>query len=334
MCADAIPARRIYSWSGNGNIGDDWIQEVSSQYVDTETVRESRSIRRLGRHELRSIVRKPQESPLVLWGGGWLASDRPRSQTLKRWSAHMSKEKGSVAAFGIGVGPFDAGGPKEEKRLDKVLGMINHLSVRTAADLELVPGAYRAKLACDPTLLDKRFADAQWLETLRHGGRGRHDYAVFTMPRWRPHWQQHRPWLTESNYRTYVARALEDVGLPVKHVIFDSSTMDSDETYWSHLGLQVVRPRSTVDAAGVMANASKAICGRLHAAIMSALLGIPTLAIAYHHKFGVLEELGMQVAGAYEFHTASIDWHVADGRRIGEVRDRGTRVLSEMIRAG
>lgn len=318
-----LPRRRVYTWAGHGNLGDDWIFEVAGQHLEPHLVRERRTVRQWGRHVLDDV---DPGLPLLLWGGGWLAADRPGSDTLRRWSRHVAAESGPVSAFGVGAGPFSSARPGDERDLASILGGVDGLVVRTAADLETLPPGTEASLGCDVALLDRRFGPDR-VSSASGPGRG----LIFAMPAWRDHWLTGRPWLTESSYRELVERAVRDAGPRLTQVIFDSGSDHADERYWSYLGGEVVRPATITAAATVFSSGDCVLAGRLHAGVLAAVLGLRALVIGYHHKFGVLEELGMHVVGAGDLRAAEVAWRSADPQALALVRRRGALALQTVL---
>lgn len=321
-----LPRRRVYTWAGHGNLGDDWIFDVAGQHVEARLVRERRSVRRGGRHVLDDV---DPALPLLLWGGGWLAADRPGADTLRRWSRHLAAERRPVRGFGLGVGPFGAARPDDERALAGILGAVDALVVRTAADLDTLPPGAEASLGCDVALLDRRFAPdrVDRLGTGARSGRG----LVLALPAWRDHWLLGRPWLTESAYRDLVERAVRDAGPSLTQVIFDSGSDHADERYWSYLGGDVLRPADIMEAAAAFTAGERVLAGRLHAGVLAAVLGMPALVVGYHHKFGVLEELGMHVVGTGDLRTAEVAWQVAEPEALAQVRRRGASALGTVL---
>lgn len=321
--ATGLPRRRVYTWAGHGNLGDDWIFEVAGQHLEARLVRERRAVRRWGRHILDRV---DTAVPVLLWGGGWLAADRPGSDTLRRWSRHLAAESLPVRAFGLGVGPFTSARPDDERALVRILRDVDSLVVRTAADLDMLPPGAEASLGCDVALLDRRFAPGR-VGPGSGTGRG----LIFAMPAWRDHWLLRRPWLTESSYRQLVERAVRDAGAPLTQVIFDSSSDHADERYWSYLGGEVVRPATITEAAAVFTAGDRVLAGRLHAGVLAGVLGLRALVIGYHHKFGVLEELGMHVVGTADLRSAEVAWQAADPEALDLVRRRGAAALQTVV---
>lgn len=316
-----------YTWSNHGNLGDDWIGEVARQYFpETIAVREKRSLNplNLGRHVLSRDDGKPLENHLMLWGGGWLAADRPTSRTVSAWARHLSRPGMLVSGIGLGIGPFTHADRQQEAQIDDISRALSGaLSVRTFADLRHVPTGCDASVGCDIALLDKRFFEFSY--SGKDSG-----YVVISFPAYSLHWMRSRPWMTEEWYlRTVESMAQNSTASEVVFVEFDQMLgLKSDSSYWSHLSSRVVKPTSIQEAAQIFAGAREIYAGRLHAGILGAVVGAPTLALAYHHKFEVLSELGIPTVNLETEPNSLPLPDIADDIVLKDVRERGRNQLS------
>lgn len=329
MRANGGQETQCYTWNGHGNLGDDWIGEVAVQYFDRVVpVAEKRILNPLrgGGHRIKREDGKSLDGPLVLWGGGWIAADRPKSRTIPAWARHFKSQISTVYGIGVGIGPFTNTAPKLQADIASFFEAIgDRISVRTFADLKHLPKGQTAHVGSDIALLDDRFFDAD-----QYLGEDS-DYVIFSFPAYSAHWLMDRPWMSEEWYLTKVGLLAEQAvrGHRIIFVEFDKRVgLTSDSAYWSHLPGIVARPRNIEEAAELFRKAQRVYAGRLHAAILGAVLGVPTLALAYHHKFEVVSELGIATAGLTEEpelfpHPASADRHA-----LAIVRQRGTEAIA------
>lgn len=330
MPADTTQFTQCYTWNGHGNLGDDWIGEVRSQYFDDVIeVREKRSLNpmKFGRHQLARDDGETVTGQLVLWGGGWVAADRPGSRTMSAWARHLSSGQRDAIGVGLGIGPFTHGTPQQMEETKTFLDALRgRLAVRTLADLHHLPAGQKAILGCDAALLDKRF----WSEPEYSGAES--PYVVFSFPAYSAHWMSSRVWMSEAWYLRQVGSLAEKISRThqIVFVEFDQmvgSTSDSD--YWRHLpGVVVSRPGSIEEAADVFRQAWQIYAGRLHAAILGGVVGSPTLAVAYHHKFEVVREIGIPTIGLAEQPGDSPQPDFADRGALEQVRRRGLDALA------
>jgi hypothetical protein len=298
---------QTYSWAGFGNLGDDWIAEVAAQRLGVTSISERRcvSLSCLGRYGLGPHAHEGRGAPLLLWGGGWLAADRPESTTLDRWSHNLRRYRGKARAFGLGIGPFPDLTAHDERRLAEIFDQITGpVLVRSPSDLFNLPSGIQGQVAADVTLLDHRFQSG--CESFASIARAEQaPYIAVSLPRYSQHWRDERPWIDEQWYRHWVRKCVmqRQANERIVFVEFDNggrSTALGDADYWSDLTQEVVRPTTIIEAAEVFGQAQWAFAGRLHAGILATLMRVPVLAFAYHHKFEVLSELGVTVCGLSE----------------------------------
>lgn len=323
-------AKRVqsFTWSNHGNLGDDWIGDVAKQYFpEIVPVTEQRSLNplRLGRHVLKRDDGRPLEQQLLLWGGGWLAADRPHSRTVAAWARHLDSPDISARGVGLGIGPFTEVDAGQRQHIANIFDALNGaLTVRTFADLTHVPDGCSASVGCDIALLDRRFDRFSY-----EGHTG--DYIVLSFPAYSPHWARTRPWMTEKWYLEQV-ESMVHCSVARRRVVFVEFDQmlgaTSDSNYWKHLATEIVKPASIEEAAGIFRRAREVFAGRLHAAILGAVVGAPTLALAYHHKFEVVSELGIPAAGLMKEPGSMPRPEVADPAVLARVRERGNDVLS------
>ncbi|GAA3309968.1 hypothetical protein GCM10017710_05570 [Arthrobacter ramosus] len=265
---------------------------------------------------------------LVFWGGGWIAGDRPESKTIRNWVRHLNGPIKEVLGVGLGIGPFLNSTKRHQSDIDHFFGKLSgRISVRTSTDLEHIPNGHSAILGCDVALLDKRF----YGDPSYSGSQS--DYVIFSFPSYSSHWVASRPWMTERWYLDYVRNLAEDVRRENRIVFAEFDEVRgsiSDSSYWSHLPAKVVRLKSMDEATALFSNAKAVYAGRLHAAILGAVIGNPTLALAYHHKFGVTAELGIPSMGLTREPTNLGAPVSADLSILDRVRQRGLVGLTEV----
>lgn len=318
---------QCYTWSNHGNLGDDWISSVAPQYFPKAiAVREKRSVNpyKLGRYVLKRDDRRRLEDHLVLWGGGWLAADRPGSRTVSTWARHLSKPDFSVSGIGLGFGPFMHADCEQHTQIEAISEVLSGaLSVRTYADLKHIPAGYQGSVGCDVALLDKRF-----FESCYSGGNSNYD--VMSFPAYSSHWMGSRPWMTEEWYRYTVESMVRN--RPASRVVFVEFDQmlgsTSDGSYWKHLADDVIKPSTIRQAARIFRDARSVFAGRLHAGILAAVVGAPTLALAYHHKFEVLSELGIPTINLVTEPKSVPRPDTRDSTVLEAVRRRGVEQLS------
>lgn len=320
---------QCYSWNNHGNLGDDWIGEVSRQYFKRViSVSERRSLNPLnvGGYRLKRADRRNASGELVLWGGGWIAADRSDSRTFRAWSRHVSRQVNRIVGVGLGIGPFINVTEQQQSDIDTMFSAFDgRLGVRTFADLGHLPDGYSASVGCDVAILDQRFA-APSQDT-----NGTDSYVVFSFPAFSPHWAEKRNWMTEEWYLDQIGSLAARIARKRRIIFVEFDQVKghtSDSAYWSHLPAMVLRPRSIEEAASVFRGAHEVYAGRLHAAILGAVVGIPTLAVAYHHKFEVVSELGIPTLGLCDAPSIVPAPERADLTVLSGVRERGLDVLS------
>ena len=321
-----------FTWAGNGNIGDDWIASVARQYLANSTlVREKRCFRSGGlgyRCLSHSHTKAGRQSPLILWGGGWLAADRVESDTIARWKRHVRIHEGPIYTFGLGLGPFQDGGASAVSIFDR---LEDPVYVRTLSDMHTTVAKTNISLSCDCVFLDNELFNPQ---TGRPPAR---KTSGVSFPRFSANWQKSRPWLTEEWYLNSIGELVDELKMmgEVVFIEFDhhSGTV-SDANYWRHLGIPSKRPRNVLQAKRLVSNLSQFYTGRLHAGLMGALQSVPTVALAYHHKFEALREIAVPVLGL-QSPPVLADWvpQKADAMKVFEVRTRGQLALDGLLRA-
>lgn len=317
----------IYTWSGNGNIGDDWLAEVGRLMLPSALpVRERRCPRPgcWGRWCL-TDAHSVENRPLVLWGGGWLAADRPGSTTVSRWSRHFDSRTESIHGFGLGVGPFH----QEEDEAARLLTAMSTLAVRTMSDAnEATRLGASARLGSDAVFVDPRLNPAEMGEQRDDGS-----YSVISFPRFGAHWARERPWLTEPWYRSYVEESVHKLRNHGEVVFADfnpGGRFPGDAAYWRSLPISFADIKTPLDAISLIGGATSVVAGRLHAGIMAACLGKPVSALAYHPKFGALEEAGVSIDGLHSEPMIPSHPERPDAGALGSIRQRGMDALASM----
>lgn len=317
-----MSAYLAYTWSGFGNLGDDWIAEVGTTLNEPHWAREMRCFHPgcSGRRCLTGAHRARTQA-LVLWGGGWLAADRAGADTLKRWGRHLSCRTGIVAGFGLGLGPF----VYDRLLAREVLARFDYLSVRCARDVEIA-----AEFGVEATLA----SDVVLLHTTAWAIRGEvRDYRVVSYPRYSADWLRERPWLTERFYRRYVTGVVRELReqSQVVFVEFGGAGRKADSYYWSDLDVVFEKPSTPRDAWSIISGAHQVASGRLHASLMAVVAERPLSAFAYHHKFQVLQELGLPVDGLLDGPLKASLPSLASGVYLGRVRKRGLKSYKDMV---
>ncbi|MFW0774884.1 polysaccharide pyruvyl transferase family protein [Paenarthrobacter nitroguajacolicus] len=182
-------------------------------------------------------------------------------------------------------------------------------------------------VGCDVALLDQRFLGGG-----QYSGRDS-DYVVFSFPGYSPHWALTRPWLTEEWYASTIRDLAAQISQTQRIVFVEFDQVIgrvSDSDYWAGLPCTLARPATIEDAAALFRNASHVYAGRLHAAILGSVLGVPTLAFAYHHKFEVVSELGIPTVGLTGPCATLPKPERPDMTILESVRQRGLDVLSSV----
>ncbi|WP_272946707.1 polysaccharide pyruvyl transferase family protein [Arthrobacter sp. ERGS1:01] len=274
----------------------------------------------LGSHVLKGAGARDRSATLCLWGGGWLAADQRNVETLVRWEKHLSVRRGETLGLGLGLGPFESGNGTTMAR--RVLARFSKpIVVRTQSDVANAEGIVPTILGGDLSFLDQEFRSADGF----HRAQSDSHTTIISFPRYGKHWIVQRPWLTEDWYRNYVESIVRRqlVKGTVMHVQFDKGQNGrGDNEYWSHLNVEFVSPNTIDEAAAHYLTASEVYAGRLHAALLAVNLDIPTVAVAYHHKFECVEETGVQVVGLHEKPDHIPIAKPPVGRLVQEIRDR------------
>lgn len=322
----------IYGWSGNGNLGDDWLLDIGkssmSQFAPV-SLKERRNIsprrdvsKRYGLR--RSCGRAVNPSlPMVLWGGGWLAGDQS-PEVLLRWRHHVGVREGPVFGFGLGIGPFWNG--TSDIGADLLQKFASPVYVRTRIDLAaLAELGLSGKLACDPALL----AGTVSPRAARPSSASTRDHVVVSVPRYHSHWGT---FANESDYRDFVVDNVARIAAGRAVVFLD---MDhprrgtGDGRYWRRAFPSQLIPNAWDQAAALISGAAAVVAGRLHAGIMAAQLGVPVIALPYHHKFDALDEIGVPMLSPGERNSTKPA--VADRGGMRFVAERGAECLTELI---
>lgn len=288
----------IAAWAGMGNLGDDWLFETARRVLaeheivllrepvavgvggaETDSITWPRVSTSGGLAALRRFRRELSSvDGVVFAGGGWLAGDQgPRSPM--RWLARLLAANVPVAASGIGVGPFPTSrslwlGGQALRRFE------THLSCRTQADCQWV---YRASgrspvLSTDPALA---FPPTNHVSETRTG-------VIVSMPAPRKHW-----WTgSVDEYRRAVRELAAEVsnGETITFVHFQHG-LGGDAAFWE--GRKTIGPSSIEEAATAFSEARIVVAGRLHAALLTCITHTAVIPFSYHHKFSVLESLGL-----------------------------------------
>ncbi|MGN6687275.1 MAG: polysaccharide pyruvyl transferase family protein [Actinomycetales bacterium] len=287
----------IYAWSGQGNIGDQWLLEsalaaLPVQQVVHVTERTSEALKK-GTDSGRAIQwpaprvldsarfhRAMREvDALLLAGGGWLAGDQGY-RSPSRWAYRLSQVPVPIHALGLGLGPFPSAaavslGSISTRRLKT-------LSVRTAADASWARqlGRSDARVTNDLTFLKD--------VTREDAARPRRG-VVISMPAPRSHWWQATP--REYREAVHSLAAHLACGEPVSFVHFQHGHL-GDSEFWE--GVDRSGPTTIEDALTEIRGARVVLAGRLHAALAAARVGTPSVVFGYHHKFDLLGTLGLR----------------------------------------
>ena len=285
----------LYTYGGNGNFGDDWIHSTgidkfSELGVTPVKLIKSKSF--LKTHRMKSenygdpIENSISSNPVVLWGGGYLASDQS-SHTLDLWNRILQNSTQSFFAFGLGVGPFNKG---SEKLAYEVLSRLESpIYVRTKKDCELLANlGLEAELSCDVTLLDPGLSD-QW--SLANQEKVNN---LVWLPPFAEHW---RPFSSLDEYLSSVLTGQRLVSPETSTIFLDYENIGfnpfvkSDYDYWKHYFPKRITANSFLGVAENLLRAKSFVSGRLHPSLLALLLGTPLHLIRNHHKFDLILEL-------------------------------------------
>lgn len=295
----------VSAWAGMGNVGDDWLAATIVDALpscDVALLLEpgARAERLppdcdilhwpvLSRHaSARDIARFRRSmrtfDAVMLAGGGWFAGDQG-PYSLARWAGRLRLVRRPVIALGLGVGPF----PGVLTRITAKFGLrriASPLLVRTEIDRREASALGRRDA---DSLGDPTFAASIGLgDVPRHG-------VVVAVARPASHWASNEG---EVKYLARVAALARRCasGERVTFLSFQTSPATArDEDPWYGIADEVVVPGSVAQALQVMNGARAAVTGRYHASVMAARLSVPQIAIAYHHKFDDLRQLGVPV---------------------------------------
>lgn len=317
------------AWAGMGNVGDDWLVQSLTRALpehsiglllepgatapwsgDIPIVRWP-DLRSPQLEELREFRRQTAAWQAIwLAGGGWLAADQG-TYSMMRWALRLRLLRRSVLAVGLGLGPFPS---LQSRNLARIAGktISRGATVRCEADLRW---ARRAGLS--------GFSVASDLALLNEPTRTRAERSgvVVSMPRPRSHWLDAG---AQDKYGARVVQAAQTLaaGDSITFLSFESGQGGSDESFWARYFPDIVVPVSPTHAQQVIASARAAITGRLHAALMAVIEGVPQMAIAYHHKFGVLSDIGLSPLGLGSFLASDGALQLAQRDRLDAARRR------------
>lgn len=281
----------LFTWNGFENFGDDLINFAVTQLFNdydllhlSERKCLSQVKYRLRAQPNRLISRQiPENTPLIVCGGGMIASD-VSSSTLTRWAMHLATHKGLKYTFGIGVGPFS---PGTEKLAHSLLEQFESpILVRTVRDFEILWGlGIEGSLACDPSLI----VNLSELISRNSSREARsHDFYP-----WRGHWLN----LEEEDYHELMCAWFNES--PKSHKV---------EYRYSYMAKLFKPKEKTIEHAliryiNLIANSQSVATSKLHTSIIAGLLEVPQTCIPYGHKFDLLLELGINASthGAMNF---------------------------------
>lgn len=278
----------LFTWAGNGNLGDDWIFEVGKKHFpNARVIKENwcKYPQHWGSRCLTHSHDKDNVAPILLWGGGWLASDQKKYRTVRRWDKHVKRAKSrgrKLFGFGLGMGPFSYDLSQASSILASMKGK---LWVRASADLSSAAKA-SPTLASDCTLLEfteisnQPQASKTW------------DYLI-SLPHYRQHWQNQVEGLDEARYHAIINELLSTIPSGSRTAFMVS--VNGDLSQWGETILPILKPQSPKEMSGFIASARCLVTARLHPGLMAAMHGLDVIAIAYHHKFSILEEFGISV---------------------------------------
>ncbi len=322
----------MYTWGGNGNFGDDWIRQIGLERLkelDVKMVSFKKRKNVFKKDQLDSydfgapIQHSESRKPLILWGGGYLATDQ-NTTTLEAWKSILDRNKRKIFTFGLGVGPFRNG--TESLAHDVFSRMEIPINVRTIRDREILLNlGVAAELSCDVTLLDRGIRDNWNLEK-----KERRDNLVW-LPPYANHW---------SAYAT-LEEYLEQILLAHRHNsitsvnFLDYSTLgfnplvNSDYKYWKDFFPKRITATTFRDVLEALASAKHFVSGRLHPSLLALLLDTPVLALPYHHKFDLIFEIATVTTG--QSIDSSVDTMSLNRSALQEVIARGNKSLEKML---
>lgn len=315
-----------FTWAGHGNLGDDWIFEVGKKHFpNSRVVKEvwCKHPKHWGTRCLTHSHDKENSSPILLWGGGWLASDQRKYRTVLRWSKHLKRaalKNRSVFGFGLGTGPFSFNLSKARYILRTVK---EKLWVRASADLTSAAEA-NPVLASDCTMLEyqeissQRPAQKQW------------DYLI-CLPHFKQHWENQVEGLNQSGYHELIDQLMSTIPSDSRTAFMVS--VKGDISYWGNKVLPILTPNSPQEMSDLIASARCMVTARLHPGLMAAMHGLDVIAISYHHKFNILEEFEIPVIwGSNNSELANVvNAKKANSVRLLEASLRTEKALQQLI---
>lgn len=316
----------IFTWAGHGNFGDDWIYEVGAGVFPN-----SRALREVwckypmhwGTRCLSGIHDRDQRVPILLWGGGWLASDQRQYKTLSRWKRHVLRADAAgrkIFGFGLGMGPFTYDLIHKDVVLNALKGK---LWVRSASDLIDSVDA-EPSFASDCTLLE-------WNKISSEPKRQKvWDYLI-CLPEYSNHWQNQVDGLSNERYFEIIDQLLSSIPTTSKVAFLES--VKGDLTEWQNNSYQVLSPDSPKELKEYISSATCLVTARLHPGLMAAMSGLQVIAIAYHHKFNILEEFGIPVIwGTKNLKYSDVQYAAkADSTKLQIAANRIEKGLKELI---
>ena len=109
--------------------------------------------------------------------------------------------------------------------------------------------------------------------------------------------------------------------------------MKGDLTEWQNNSYQVLSPDSPKELKEYISSATCLVTARLHPGLMAAMSGLQVIAIAYHHKFNILEEFGIPVIwGTKNLKYSDVQYAAkADSTKLQIAANRVEKGLKELI---
>jgi hypothetical protein len=304
----------LFAWEGYGNFGDDLLGTAARQLfsgLDLEPYYEkrkwfTRSFALTTRNFQQNKVPVLSPGVLIFAGGGMIATDQ-NTETIERWIRHLSHNKFTVFAFGIGVGPIRSG---TERLAHNLLSKFESpIYVRSQEDLsQLEKIDLEGSLACDPVLL----MDLSKLGLVeRNETNSIHHFAP---------WDVHWPILDKNSYlkliKTWECNFPESKPLRYEY---------SSNFRWNVYEQGIVQ-NALSEHISEIRSAKNVASSRLHTSIVAGMLGVPQFCIPYGRKFKLLNELGLKLSSPDH----AIMNEVFDPYQMEKVISRGRRMLDSL----
>jgi polysaccharide pyruvyl transferase WcaK-like protein len=137
--------------------------------------------------------------------------------------------------------------------------------------------------------------------------------------------------LTEPKYKEIIDNLISSV--PADSKVAFMVSVKGDIHQWSDKAIPVLTPDSPEAMSEIISSAKCLISARLHPGLMAAMHGVNVLAIAYHHKFSILEEFEIPVIWGCENSGFSSVSHASEGNplKLLAAAERTENALKQLI---